>query len=438
MTAAVPESQTSHYPALVIGGGQAGLSASHYLTRREIPHLVFEKHGLAHEWRNRRWDSFCLVTPNWQCQLPDYPYRGPDPKGFMLKDEIVDYVEGFAASFKPPLREGVTVTRLARRGHGPYVLDTSAGRFTADQVIVAVGGYHRPIVPRMAERLPPELMQMHAPDYRNPDALPPGAVLVVGTGQSGCQIAEDLHLAGRRVHLCVGGAPRAPRQYRGKDAVEWLDAMGYYDITLDEHPKRDTVRHKANHYLTGRDGGREIDLRRFAAEGMRLHGRLTDIEASTGGLHLHFGDDLRRNLDHADAVAESIKATIDQYIEREGINAPLDPPYHPCWQPEANDPPLDLKAADIGSVIWCIGYRADFSWIDVPVFDGLGYPAHTRGITPAPGLYFLGLPWLYTWGSGRFSGVARDAAHVVAHLDAHRQTRGLAAARPLNELALGA
>jgi putative flavoprotein involved in K+ transport len=427
-----------HSPVVVIGGGQAGLSASYYLKQRGIEHRVLEQHGLAHEWRHRRWDSFCLVTPNWQCTLPGYPYAGPEPKGFMLKDEIVRYIEGFAASFGPPLEEGVRVERLAPEADGGYALDTSAGPCRADQVIVAVGGYHRPIVPRMAERLPSALLQLQAPEYRNPDALPPGAVLVVGTGQSGCQIAEDLHLAGRQVHLCVGGAPRAPRQYRGRDAVEWLDAMGYYDLSVEQHPQREKVREKANHYLTGRDGGREIDLRRFALEGMRLHGRLLDVTQGDEGPRLHFADDLAHNLDQADAVANSIRDSIDEYIAREGIDAPVEPRPVPCWQPPVGSPPLDLVTADIGSVIWCIGYRADFSWIEVPVFDGRGYPAHRRGVTPAGGLYFLGLPWLHTWGSGRFSGIARDAAHVVDVLDARRQRSPAAGpVADLNALALG-
>ncbi len=432
MNAAIKPQQT-HYSALVIGGGQAGLSASYFLKQKGINHLVFEKHDVAHEWKNRRWDSFCLVTPNWQCQLPGYPYSGPDPKGFMLKDEIVAYVEGFAASFNPPLLTGVAVTRLARDTGGLYTVVTTVGTYTADQVIVAVGGYHVPVVPRMAERLPPHLKQLHAPEYRNAAALPPGAVLVVGTGQSGCQIAEDLHLAGRQVHLCVGGAPRAPRQYRGKDAVEWLHAMGYYDIPIHEHPNRDKVRAKANHYLTGRDGGREIDLRKFASEGMQLHGRLKAVADGT----LHFEEDLAKNLDHADTVANSIKSTIDQFLAREGIDAPIEPPHVPCWQPPAEAAALDLASANITSVIWCIGYRADFSWVEVPVFDGRGYPTHERGVTTAPGLYFLGLPWLYTWGSARFSGIARDAEHVSTIVASRRVNATTAQLQTLNELAIG-
>ena len=433
MNAAIKPVQT-HYAALVIGGGQAGLSASYFLKAKGIDHLVFEKHGIAHEWKNRRWDSFCLVTPNWQCTLPNWPYAGPDPKGFMLKDEIVAYVEGFAASFNPPLLEGVSVTRLSRDAAGLYTVVTNIGSYTADQVIVAVGGYHIPTVPRMAERLPARIKQLHAPDYRNAAALPPGAVLVVGTGQSGCQIAEDLHLAGRQVHLCVGGAPRAPRRYRGKDAVEWLHAMGYYDIPVHEHPNREKVRAKANHYLTGRDGGREIDLRKFASEGMQLHGRL---QAIADGV-LRFDKDLKQNLDHADAVAQSIKNTLDSYISSHQISAPVESPYVPCWQPPENAAPLDLAAAGIGSIIWCIGYRADFSWIEVPVFDGRGYPAHDRGVTTVPGLYFLGLPWLYTWGSGRFSGIARDASHVTEVLNSRRRKPTAQAPGHLNEFAMGA
>jgi len=422
----------NHYPVIIVGGGQAGLSASWNLKQRGIEHLVFEKHRIAHEWRTRRWDSFCLVTPNWQCTLPGFPYAGDDPKGFMLKDQIVEYVEAFARSFDPPLLEGVAVTRLRRGDNGGYVVTTSIGEYTADEVIVAIGGYHVPTKPRSAERLPANILQLHAPQYRNADALPEGAVLVVGTGQSGCQIAEDLHLAGRKVHLCVGGAPRSPRRYRGKDAVEWLHEMGYYDIGIDQHPNKDRVRAKANHYLTGRDGGREIDLRKFASEGMELYGRLDDIL----GTRLTLKPDLRQNLDSADATLESIKDTIDGWIEKNGIDAPTEPRYAPVWTPAGERLELDFVAANITSVIWCIGYRADFTWIEIPVFDGKGYPGHERGITVVPGLYFIGLPWLYTWGSGRFSGVARDAQYLVERIASRLQAKPRVTPS-LNALALG-
>jgi len=428
----------SHHAVAVVGGGQAGLSISYCLQRRGIDHVVFEKHRLGHAWRTQRWDSFCLVTPNWQCALPGFSYPGDDPNGFMKKDAIVDYIERYAASFAPPLRQDVAVTRLRQDEQGEFELQTTQGDIRADQVVVATGGYDTPVIPRMAERLPLSITQLHSAEYRNPQALPGGAVLIVGTGQSGCQIAEDLHLAGRQVHLCVGGAPRSPRRYRSKDVVDWLTEMGYYDIPIDEHPQKEQVREKTNHYVTGRDGGREIDLRRFALEGMRLYGRLQDLR----GTQLSFRADLRRNLDNADDVAASIKASIDKYIDTHGIDAPTEPAYRPPWQPTEEPLAVDLAAAGITTVIWCIGYRNDFSWIELPVFDGKGYPGHRRGVTGMDGLYFLGLPWLYTWGSGRFSGVARDAEHLAAHIEAHHRqihrARRERSVRPgLNELALG-
>jgi putative flavoprotein involved in K+ transport len=402
----------NHYPVIIIGGGQAGLSMSYHLKERFIEHIVFEKHSVGHEWRSRRWDSFCLVTPNWQCQLPGYFYPGIDPYGFMAKDDIVSYLEGYAAAFNPPLKEGVTVNKVSQAANGLFAVSTSIGDYTSNQVIIAVGGYHLPKIPRVAERLPPDLLQLHSSTYKNPQSLPTGSVLVVGTGQSGCQIAEDLHVAGRQVHLCVGGAPRSPRLYRGKDVVEWLDLMGYYDLPIDEHPQKEMARTNTNHYLTGRDGGREIDLRRFALEGMKLHGRLKSITDR----QLEFQDDLRYNLDQADAVAENIKQGIDRFIAANQITAAVEPPYKPLWQPATEELSLDWAAAEIKTVIWSTGFQSDFSWVDVPVFKGNGQVQHNRGVTNIPGCYFIGLPWLYTWGSGRFSGVACDANHIAEHL----------------------
>ncbi len=423
-----------HYPVIIIGGGQAGLSMSWLLKQRGIDHVVFEKHRMAEAWRSKRWDSFCLVTPNWQCRLPGFPYAGPDPDGFMKKEQIIEYLEAFARSFEPPLREGVTVRRLRRHQSGAFEVCTDIGDFLADQVVVATGGYHTAVLPRLAERLPAEIVQIHSSEYKNPESLPAGAVLVVGTGQSGCQIAEDLHLAGRQVHLCVGGAPRTARRYRGKDVVAWLDEMGYYRMPIHEHPQKDRVRAKANHYVTGRDGGRDIDLRKFALEGMKLYGRLKEIDGAT----MRFAADLRQNLDQADSVAESIKSTIDKFIASKQIDAPVEEPYRPPWQPDHEPPVLDYREANIRTIIWSVGYRTDYTWVELPIFDGKGYPAHERGVTTAHGLYFLGLPWQYTWGSGRFSGVTSDAEFLAGRIEA----RTGAAAEPapkgaLNELALG-
>ena len=366
------------------------------------------------------------------CTLPGYPYPGNDPHGFMPRDEIVQYIQDYARFFDPPVTEGVAVKKVSK-AQAVYEIETSLGRYTADQVVVAVGGYHRPKVPRMAERLPDDIAQLHSSTYKTSHALPEGAVLVVGTGQSGAQIAEDLHLAGRQVHLCVGGAPRSPREYRGKDVVDWLDQLGYYDIPIDEHPQKESVRTKTNHYVTGRGGGREIDLRHFSVEGMELHGRLKAINGS----QLTFESDLKQNLDHADEVAESIKGTIDKYIEKNQIDAPVEPPYHPVWEPDSESLALDLQAANIKTVIWATGYNMDFSWIEIPAFDGKGYPGHERGVSQVDGLYFLGLPWLYTWGSARFSGVAKDAKYVSDRIATSVKLSSSRPVRTINEVAIG-
>jgi putative flavoprotein involved in K+ transport len=409
-----------HRLVAVIGGGQAGLSMSYHLMQHGIDHVVIEAKQAGGEWQDRRWDSFCLVTPNWQCRLPGFPYSGAEPDGFMVRDEITRYLDEYVKSFGFPLAEQTTATRLRRRDDGRFLVTTTAGEFTADQVVVATGPYQVPRTPRIAERIPETITQVHSADYRSPGQLPPGDVLVVGTGQSGCQIAEDLHLAGRRVHLSVGSAPRVARRYRGRDVVAWLEDMGYYRRAINDFADADAVRFRANHYVTGRDGGHDIDLRAFAAQGMQLCGRL--VQTTTGGV-LTFADDLGENLDAADAVSESIKDSIDAHIAASAIAAPHEPRYPPVWAPtdpgEAEHTKLDLGKADVTAVVWATGFGADYRWIEVPVFDGRGYPTHRRGVTSCPGLYFLGLPWQHTWGSGRFVGVGADAEHLLRRIRAH-------------------
>jgi len=399
-----------HRSVVVIGAGQAGLSMSWWLTSRDIDHLVLERAQVAHEWRTRRWDSFCLVTPNWQCRLPGFPYRGADPDGFMVRDEIVAYLREFAESFPAPVFEGVAVTGLTSLTGGGFRVATSAGTLTAGQVVVATGPYQAPVTPRVAERLPEHVIQLHSGEYRNSDSLPAGAVLVVGSGQSGAQIAEDLHLARRSVHLAVGSAPRVARRNRGRDVVAWLDDMGFYRRGIDEFADAAAVRMRANHYVTGRDGGRDIDLRLFADQGMRLHGRLSGV---SGGIAT-FDGTLRANLDNADAVSESIKDSIDAWITERDIDAPAEDRYRPVWQPPDDTPStLDFITEGVTSVVWATGFGRDHRWIELPVFDGRGYPTHQRGVSTMPGLYFIGLPWQYTWGSGRFGGVSADAEYLT-------------------------
>ncbi len=405
-----------HHDVIIVGAGQAGLSLSHYLQQRGIDHLLLEKHTPMHAWRHQRWDAFCLVTPNWQCKLPGHDYAGPEPHGFMKKAEIIEYLQAFLAKVKPPLLTGVTVRHVQPQPQGGYAIHTTAGDFTARQVVVCSGGYHEPVVPRLAERLPAHIVQLHSEQYRNPQALPEGGVLVVGSGQSGAQIAEDLHLAGKSVHLAVGDAPRCARFYRGRDVVDWLADMGYYDMPVDQHPLREGVRDNTNHYVTGRDGGRDIDLRAFALQGMKLYGLLDGLNDGV----MRFQDTLQGALDQADKTYNGINAAIDKHIADKGLDAPPPSVYEPVWQPQGGTAhtQLDLAAAGITSVIWCIGFKPDFGWVDAPVFNGRGQPVHHRGVTQQPGLYFLGLPWLHTWGSGRFSGVARDALYLAEQIDA--------------------
>lgn len=402
---------STRLPVVVIGGGQAGLSVSWYLKRDGIEHVVLERDTLVHNWADARWDSFSLVTPNFQCRLPGYPYDGSDPQGFMVGKEIQEYLAGFIASFSPPVREGVAATSVRASDDGGFTVQTTSGTYLAGQVVVATGGYHTPAIPRLGERLPATVEQVHSARYRNAESLPPGPVLVVGTGQSGAQIAEDLLLAGREVHLAVGGAPRFARRYRGKDVITWLEETGYYDKPVTDKPVEERTQDKTNHYVTGRDGGHDIDLRAFATQGMTLHGRLRDVTDGS----LCFAGDLEANLDHADEVYNGINALIDQHIERLGLDAGEPSRYHPVWRPYGYRG-SQLRADDLAAVVWATGFTRDYRWLHVPVFDGAGHPQHVRGVTPVPGVYFVGLPWQHTWGSGRFAGLDRDAEFVAARL----------------------
>ena len=415
MSDLVPGPLPARIAVAVIGGGQSGLAMSWHLAASGTPHIVLERHRPGHAWHSERWDSFCLVTPNWQCRLPGFPYDGPDPDGFMVRDDIVRYIEDYARAFGAPLHTGTTVERVRKRVGG-FEITTDRGAFIADRVVVATGGYHRPIVPPEAASLDPTILQIDARRYKNAGTLPKGGVLVVGSGQSGAQIAEDLHLAGRETHLAVGRAPRVSRRYRGRDVVEWMDLMKFYELPVERHPLGERVRDNTNHYVTGRDGGRDIDLRAHARTGLHLHGRL----AGVSGGSIHFGDDLADNLDRADTINADIKRSIDKWIAANGVEAPVEAPYAPVWTPDASRgaDPLDLGAAGIRTVVWCTGYRMDFGWIDDLPVDGRGRPLHARGVSRLDGLMFLGLPWQHTWGSARFSGVASDAAFLADHLRA--------------------
>lgn len=411
----MPFSNFEYISVIIIGGGQAGLSASYCLKQRGIDsHIILEKNRIGHSWRSERWDTFCLVTPNHQCRLPGHPYDGDDPEGFMVKDQIVDYIERYAKKFDPPVREGVTVTSVTKRD-GYFHVTTDHGNWYCDDVIVAIGGFHIPFVPAGAERIPDRIKQIHSVDYKRPSQIPEGETLIVGSGQSGVQIMEDLYLEGRKVHLCLGNAPRSPRRYRGKDAVTWLEEMGYYKTTFAEHPDQAKALSGTNHYLTGRDGGHEIDLRKFALEGVKLYGFVENIDFEKVTVR----QDIASKLDSADRSYNGICQRIDDYIAENGIDAPPGSHYEPVWVPDDEPTTLDFAENNITSIVWCIGFLPDFRFIKLPVLNMRGFPETDRGVTSIPGLYFLGLPWLHTWGSARFSGIAEDAEYIASRIESH-------------------
>jgi putative flavoprotein involved in K+ transport len=403
--------ETQYVSVIIIGGGQAGLSASYCLKERGIDHVIFESHRIGHSWRNERWDSFSLVTPNHQCRLPGHSYDGGDPEGFMLKDEIVDFIERYAAKFDPPIHEGVTVTSVRKTGDRFHV-STNHGDWIADHVICAIGCFHKPILPKGAELIPPHIKQIHSADYKRPSQIPDGETVIVGSGQSGVQLMEELLLEGRKVHLCLGNAPRSPRRYRGKDAVTWLEEMGYYKMTIDQHPDPTKAVSSTNHYLTGRDGGHDIDLRQFALDGVKLYGFVDKVDDEK----LNVRQDIAGKLDVADRSYNGICQRIDDYIAANGIDAPPGEHYEPVWVPEDEPSELDFEANHITSIIWCIGFSPDYHMIQLPVFNERGFPDTRRGVTDTSGFYFLGLPWMNTWGSSRFASIAEDAAYVVDHI----------------------
>ncbi len=414
---------------VIVGAGHAGLIMSHHLTQAGRHHIVLDRRAsLGGGWQDR-WDQFRLVTPNWTLSFPGQPYDGPDPDGFMPRDEVVARVARYAATIDAPVHLGVDVARLTSIGRGGFRLETSAGPIDADSIVVATGSYHVPRIPPQASSLPARVAQLHSHQYRNEGQLPPGGVLVVGSGQSGVQIAEELQEAGRSVFLSVGSAPRVPRRYRGRDIFRWLadltiegPRVGVGLPTVDNLPDP-RLRFASNPHLSGHHGGHETDLRRLAAGGMTLVGRV----ANSDGRRLHFAPGLSVSLDRADGFfGERLQPLIERYIALAGVEVPPDDGRQRSRFDPAEIGTLDLEAAGVGTVLWATGHRPDFGWIDLPIFDDTGLPKHVRGVTEVPGLYFLGLLWQHTQASATLFGPTLDASSV---LDA----MGLAAAIPVSD-----
>jgi putative flavoprotein involved in K+ transport len=401
----------------VIGGGQAGLAVSYYLAREGREHLVLERSDRPGEaWRNHRWDSFTLNTPRWQSRLPGVRYGADDPDGFMHRNEVVGYLEDLAHPL--PVRYRALVTSVERDSRSAdYVLKLSGGeKIAARNVVVATGLYQIPKIPQLSRDFSRRIKQLHSDAYKNPDQLLPGAVLVVGSAQSGAQIAEELYESGRKVYLAVGRAGRTPRRYRGKDANWWFARMGHYDRKVIELPSPQ-AKFGGKPHISGTKGGHTLNLHQFARDGVTLLGRLEEIE---GGI-VKLKGDLHDNLAAADrAEAEFVKA-VDSYVASTGMPAPAESlPILRDGFDQRILTKLDLAAGGITNVIWATGYAFDFSMIALPVTDGDGFPIQTRGVTAFPGLFFVGLPWLHTAKSGLIFGVSEDARYIADRIAARR------------------
>jgi putative flavoprotein involved in K+ transport len=395
-------------PVAVVGAGQAGLATSCELTKAGIEHVVLERGRTGQTWRDR-WDSFCLVTPNWTVQLPDGHYDGPDPDGFMPRDEIVGYLERYASTSRASVRENVDVSSVEPLDQG-FLLKTSAGDLRAGAVVVATGAYQRPHRPAAAESLPSGLFQIDVDDYRNEQALPPGRVLVVGSGQSGCQVAEELHEAGRDVVLACGRAPWAPRRVGGHDLVWWLLESGFLDASIDTLPSPE-ARLFANVVTTGHGGGHDLHLRTLQARGVVLAGHF----AGAADGRLHFAPDLRQSVAWGDERYGQFTDLVRKLVSERG----LEPPRLEDPEPFAADAPERLDLAGFGAVIFAGGFRPDYhSWLPWPeAFDDRGFPIHRDcESTVVPGLYFAGVHFLRKRKSSLLIGVGEDAAIVAGRI----------------------
>jgi putative flavoprotein involved in K+ transport len=408
---------------VVIGGGQAGLALSSCLTRLGHEHVILERRRLAERWRSERWDSLTLLSPNWMTQLPGAGYQGNDPDGFVGRDWVVQFLEDYAAAFQAPLRCGVRAESVQpHAGAARYLVQaTDLGQdrdavLAARNVVVATGAFQHPKIPPLSATLPAGIRQLSSRDYRNPAQLPPGAVLVVGSGGSGSQIADELCEHGRTVYLSIGRCQRWPRRYRGKDIWTWFNDMGL----LDEVGRRHYIdpAYGCTAVLTGVRGGYDLDYDRFAAAGVTLVGHLQGYANGT----LYFADDLLERLDRWDESRTLLTGMIDAYIQQAGLEVPPDSvpdgAASRAWRRREPLLEVDLGACGISTILWATGFRHDFRWLQMPVLDELGDPIQRRGVTAMPGLYFLGLRRMYTVKSSFLFGVGEDAAYLAEHIAA--------------------
>ena len=405
---------------VIVGAGQAGLGVSYFLQQNGRKHIVFEQGRIGESWLSQRWDSFKLNTPNFMNVLPGLHFDGLEPDGFWRPDELIHYFQRYIEHFQLPVGTGVTVVSVEQsEDERHFIVKTRTNgqgeeSVTSRSVVIASGSQQTPKIPSIHSRLPNGIVQLHTAGSRNASALPPGAIVIVGSGQSGCQIAEDLLAAGRDVYLCTSKVGRAPRRYRGRDILEWLIDMKFIDVTFASLEDK-SISRAAQPQVSGLGRyGHTVSLQQLARQGVVILGRLLDVDAGT----LVLGDEAASHVRFADELSQRLKDGVDAYLEKAGITPPPledDPADAP--DPQANCVSslrrLNLRDEKVGTIIWTTGFTADFSWIRLPVLDGNVRPVHQRGVSPVCGLYFIGFPWLNSRKSGIIYGIEEDAGYIA-------------------------
>lgn len=401
---------------LIVGAGQAGIATSEHLTQLNIPHIVLERDRIAERWRSQRWDSLVANGPAWHDRFPGMEFKDVDPDGFPTKEQVADYFVDYAKKYNAPIRTGVEVIKANRNNGRPgFTVETSAGVIETNRIVAATGPFQKPVIPGIAPN-DKHLMQIHSAEYRNPEQLPDGAVMVIGAGSSGTQIADELQRAGRQVYLSVGAHDRPPRTYRGRDFCWWLGVLGLWDLeTVQPGKEHVTIA------VSGAYGGKTIDFRKLAHQGVRLVGMTQSFHNGK----VTFQTDLVDNLNNGDQNHLELLDAADAYIEQNGLDFPEEPEARTkLSDPDCVTHPiheLNLSDAGVSSIIWATGFTQDYRWLEVNAFDEQGKPKHQRGVSSESGVYFVGLPWLSRRGSSFIWGVWHDAKHIAGHIETQRR-----------------
>jgi len=399
---------------IIVGGGQSGLAVSYFLRQAGREHLILDKSPQpADSWRSQRWDSFTLVTPNSAFRLPGAEYSDSDPHGYMGRAEIIQRFENYIERYQLPVSLGINVEAVRQaNNNGKYLVQTSDGDFLAQNVVVANGWFRGGKIPGYSQKIPSSITQVHSDAYRNPQSLPPGAVLVVGSAQSGAQITEELYQAGRKVYLATGGSPRVPRRYRGQDIFDWLYQAGFFNRPIEMFTNLSNRTFVAPQ-VTGKNGGHTLSLHTFYRDGVTLLGHARDYVDG----HLILADDLMENIGKTDQGEKFLLKLIDEYIQKSGLDVPEEeiPVSSDAYLAEGISS-LDLQQADINTIIWACGFKYDGSIVKLPILDDYGYPLSTRGVSPYTGLYFMGIPFQTALKSGFIFGVSEDAQYIAEHI----------------------